>query len=114
MSNSKAISKKLIFQPIETESKSLIINNYSDLIQFINSLNLYEKVLFCYINEKYIQKILLDLDEIIKINYSEEEKMNLSTLFYLSKLNNGVLIDYKYELDLIILINNNNKNEKNN
>jgi hypothetical protein len=114
MSNSKAISKKLIFQPIETESKSLIINNYSDLIQFINSLNLYEKVLFCYINEKYIQKILLDLDEIIKINYSEEEKINLATLFYLSKLNNGAPIDYKYELDLIILINNNNKNEKNN
>ena len=114
MSDSKAISKKLILQPIETESQSLIINNYSDLIEFINSLNLYEKVLFCYTNEKYIQNILLDLDEIIKINYSEEEKINLATIFYLSKINNRGAINYKYDLDLIILINNNNKNEKNN
>lgn len=114
MSDSKAISKKLILQPIETESQSLIINNYSDLIEFINSLNLYEKVLFCYMNEKYIQNILLDLDEIIEINYSKEEKINLATIFYLSKINNREFINYKYELGLIILINNYNKNEKNN
>ena len=114
MSDSKAISKKLILQPIETEIQSLILNNYSDLIKFINSLSLYEKVLFCYINEKYIQNILLDSNEIIEINCGEEEEINLATIFYLSKINSRETINYKYELDLIILINNYNKNEKNN
>ena len=102
---------------LKNENKNAIeewLINYEEINKMCESKEFNPLKLY-YFKRKYIDKILYDKNELIKLNVNQNcEK--LSYYFYLSLLirNNPHIVNYSYSFEFIKNIyDNNNKNENN-
>ena len=91
--------------------KPKLISNFLDIKLAYDGINT-GKIKFLYFNRKQIEEILYQYDEIIEIK-DLEKKISLSEYFYLDLLINENLniINYIYNINIIIFLNEYNKQE---
>ena len=103
--------KELNFkQPYENSIKKSLISEYSELIYILNLIE--NKTKFFYLDNKAINKILYDEEEIIQI---ENKKYEYSFIYYLSLLlkDNKDIVNFNFGIDFIKEIDNENNNQEN-
>ena len=108
------LSKNNFHDKYFSDSKHTLISNISDIKDILKND---KKLIYTfYFYWQKVEKILYDIEEIIEINKDMINKYNISEFFYLSLLiwNNPNIINYSYNIDLIIQLENKLKIENKN
>jgi hypothetical protein len=97
-------------QPYENSFNTSLITNHLELIEILNTIE--NKTKFFYLDNKAINKILYEEEEIIQI---ENKKYEYSFIYYLSLLlkDNKDIVNFNFEIDFIKIIDNDNNNQEN-
>ena len=111
------LQRELIKLPAEliNNNNITLIESYKELSGLLNYINKDDQKLFFYLNRIKIQALLLDEDQIIKINNENINYNGLKSLFYLSLAikNDRFVINYSYDSFFINDLYNSIKEEKN-
>lgn len=104
--------------PIELSNQknpiSNLIKEYEDIINIINDNKNGHIAKFLYFNKKTIHKLLYEKNEVISLDYKEENN-NIEFYFYFTLLikENPNILNYYYDERYIIELNEENKNNDN-
>ena len=111
MNSKLKLYKKLNYmQPYENSIKISLLSSFSELTEILNTIE--DKTKFIYLDNKVINDILLNEEEIIQIG---KETYKYSFIFYLSLLImiKKEIVNYDFGIDLIKVIDNENNNQEN-
>ena len=108
------LSKNKFHDNYFSDSKHTLISNISEIKDILKNDKKLIYTLYFYAEK--VEKILYDNEEIIEIKKDMINKDNISEYFYLSLLigNNPTIINYSYNIDLIIELGNKLKIENKN
>jgi len=95
-------------QPYENSIKISLLSSFSELTEILNTIE--DKTKFIYLDNKVINDILINEEEIIQIG---KETYKYSFIFYLSLLimEKKEIINYDFGIDLKVIDNENNNQE---
>jgi len=105
------IDKYILLNHSFIDKKSSLVTNFSEIQAILKLIDVNEISRFFYSQKSVINKILDDEQQIIEIN---NNKSDFKFYFYLTLLieDNYDIINYSYDLDLILALDREIKNEK--